>query len=128
LGNAAVLLDPRLAEALEIPPEIEREHLAARIASLTGLPTPQSDAAVTVLVAVAEAAQERLLRNPPWRCNDAEAADTVCATAALSAGEETVRDALIELGSEALNTNVRAYVCDQLVHRLADAGHLQLVP
>jgi hypothetical protein len=122
-----VELDDRLASAIELPPRLSRQDLAAELARRAGRPAPKSEGAVAFWVSLAKCAEQLLLGD--WRTTDrADAADGIAGCVFQRRYGNFDSDALrSELGLKDVDDFARGFAIGFLIEPIAGAGHYRLV-
>jgi hypothetical protein len=120
-------LSAGLAEVLGLPTRSSRQQAAAALAAVAELPAPARQATQNVLAEIVIAVQRHVIDEPEVPLDRAMAAHFALSYGCLTAGPEQVRDALGELGSDALDTHVRAALHSTIAPALAARGLLYLV-
>ena len=120
-------LDQHLAEVLRLPRSVSRRAAACRLAELAGLPSPNGRAAVRLLAEIVAAVQRDVIDNPDVAMDRMVAAHTATTRGCIRVGEDVVRDALAELGRDAVEWHVHGALESKVAPALARRGAIRLV-
>jgi len=122
-----VELSAGLAAVLELPTPTSRRAAAAALAALAGLPEPARSTSQNVLAEIVIAVQRNVIDEPGPPLDRAMVAHYALSHGGSAAGLDQVRDALDELGSDALDWYVRKALHSTIAPALASRGLIRLV-